>query len=208
MKNIYKSEINKAIIEILSKKNEIDNQIKKLKFQKKDSLTIMLFINAIMILIFSVGMVGMVTSALIAIPKALSILMPIFLTISGVNTIYRLRKIIKTNKEIKSCIEQKNFLNKTVEELEQIQRKPKIKIDNVKNIKNWKRKYALTKEYVKYKKMFIKEYKKGTLASTLKNSYYTVSEMRYLFNKTEEEYLEKSDPKKLLRKINKRKKIL
>ena len=160
----------------------------------------MVLVNAFITVIFSVGMIGMVTSAFIAIPKALSIMLPLFLTLSGVNTAYRIKKIAKCNKNINSYIEQQKYLSKKLEELQPLQNKNKIKIDNIKNIKDWKKKFALVKEYAKYKKMFIKEYKNGTLANTLKNSYYTASEMKCLFDKTEEDYLEIQKQKMIKRK--------
>ena len=144
-------------------------------------------------------MIGLITSASVEISKALSIVIPMFLTTSGINTIYRVRKIKKCNNKLESCIEQNKYLDKEIEKLDQLKKKPKIKIDTISNIKNWKKKFALMKDYAKYKKMFVKNYKKGTLASSLKNSYYTVSEMKYLFDKTEEDCLEKQSKKILNR---------
>ena len=199
MKKNYRNKINNEITEMLSKQSEINNEIKNLEFKKKDSLIIMLIINFFIALVFSVGMIGLITSASVEISKALSIVIPMFLTTSGINTIYRVRKIKKCNNKLESCIEQNKYLDKEIEKLDQLKKKPKIKIDTISNIKNWKKKFALMKDYAKYKKMFVKNYKKGTLASSLKNSYYTVSEMKYLFDKTEEDCLEKQSKKILNR---------
>ena len=194
-----KQETNKKVIEVLSQKREINRDIKKLEDQKKDLLMIMLIINIAIVLFSFIGTIGMITSALIEIPKTISIMMPIIISLSGVNTIYRLRKITKCNKEINCKIEQKKYLDKVECELEKLQNNPKIKLKNIKKLNDWKKKMILMKDYAKYKKKFIRSYKVGKLSETLKKSYYTPSEIRFLYDQTEEDVLEMKNNKVLVK---------
>ena len=190
-----RKKINEYLFEVESKKNDLNSEYIKIKKKIKDSITAMLRINVVIIAFFSISTLGLVTSAGIFLEKALTYILPEVISLCGINTAIKLKKISTLKKEKKSIQEQKKYVQKIFDELLEIKKANKIKINSIHNIKKCEKNLVLIKEYNKNKNLFIREYKKNNLVNFLKDSYYTSCEKKYIYDRTKEEIKNKTKRK-------------